>query len=244
MSERSDIPVSTLSKVEHDRLTLTYDKLVQLSQRLDIRMSDLFAEAAPAADSAVTGRRSIGRMADAVRVETPNYDYYYLCTELRQKRMIPILTRIRAKSLEEFGDLVSHSGEEYIHVLEGDDRRPHRILRPGHAGDRRGDLHRFEHGPRLCRGRGLRRGAGARRLREQRRGVGQLADADARAGGHQAKAGGRRIRPPGPLAAPPRGLGTRPLNRPAGLDTVGEGGEALDAYPVTDQRRRAGGPSM
>ena len=119
MSERTDIPVSTLSKVEHDRLTLSYDKLVQLSQKLDIRIADLFTEAAPTADSAVTGRRSIGRMADAVRVETPNYDYYYLCTELRQKRMVPILTRIRAKSLEEFGDLVSHSGEEYIHVLEG-----------------------------------------------------------------------------------------------------------------------------
>src|SRR5436309_12638967 len=36
MSQRTDIPVSTLSKVEHDRLTLTYDKLVQLSQRLNI----------------------------------------------------------------------------------------------------------------------------------------------------------------------------------------------------------------
>ena len=119
MSERTDIPVSTLSKVEHDRLTLSYDKLVQLSQKLDIRIADLFTEAAPAADSGATGRRSIGRMEDAVRVETPNYDYYYLCTELRQKRMVPILTRIRAKSLEEFGDLVSHSGEEYIHVLEG-----------------------------------------------------------------------------------------------------------------------------
>jgi hypothetical protein len=33
--------------------------------------------------------------------------------------MIPILTRIRAKSAEEFGELVHHSGEEYIHVLEG-----------------------------------------------------------------------------------------------------------------------------
>ena len=119
MSERTDIPVSTLSKVEHDRLTLSYDKLVQLSQKLDIRIADLFTEAAPVAESSVTGRRSIGRIADSVRVETPNYDYYYLCTELRQKRMVPILTRIRAKSLEEFGDLVSHSGEEYIHVLEG-----------------------------------------------------------------------------------------------------------------------------
>ena len=37
MSERSGIPVSTLSKVEHDRLTLTYDKLLQLSQKLQIR---------------------------------------------------------------------------------------------------------------------------------------------------------------------------------------------------------------
>ena len=44
MSERTDIPVSTLSKVEHDRLTLTYDKLVQLSQRLNIRISELFAD--------------------------------------------------------------------------------------------------------------------------------------------------------------------------------------------------------
>ena len=45
MSKRTGIPLSTLAKVEHDRLTLTYDKLQQLSERLKIRMSDLFAEA-------------------------------------------------------------------------------------------------------------------------------------------------------------------------------------------------------
>ena len=118
MSERSGIPVSTLSKVEHDRLTLAYDKLLQLSQKLHIRISELFAEGEPA-EEGVTARRSIGRIDDSVRVTTPNYDYYYLCTELRRKRMIPILTRMRAKSLSEFGDLVRHSGEEYIHVLEG-----------------------------------------------------------------------------------------------------------------------------
>jgi transcriptional regulator with XRE-family HTH domain len=39
MSEKSGIPVSTLSKVEHDRLTLTYDKLYQVAQRLGMRMS-------------------------------------------------------------------------------------------------------------------------------------------------------------------------------------------------------------
>ena len=118
MSEQSGIPVSTLSKVENGRLTLTYDKLQQMSQRLKIRMSDLFAEADPQVES-ITARRSIGRIDDSVRVNTPNYDYYYLCPELRRKRMIPIVTRISAKSLDQFGELVRHSGEEYIHVLEG-----------------------------------------------------------------------------------------------------------------------------
>jgi transcriptional regulator with XRE-family HTH domain len=119
MSQRTDIPVSTLSKVEHDRLTLTYDKLAQLSQRLNMRISDLFADSAESVESAVTARRSIGRIEDAVRVNTRNYDYYYLCPELRRKRMIPIITRIRSKSAEEFGSLVHHTGEEYIYVLEG-----------------------------------------------------------------------------------------------------------------------------
>ena len=119
MSQRCGIPLSTLSKVENDRLSLTYDKLLLISQRLNLRMSELFAEADAAPEPAVTARRSIGRMEDAVRVTTPNYDYFYLCPELRRKRMIPVLTKVRAKSLEEFGDLVRHSGEEYIHVLEG-----------------------------------------------------------------------------------------------------------------------------
>ncbi len=119
MSERCGIPLSTLSKVEHDRLSLTYDKLQQLSQRLNIRMSEILADQDAAAEPAVTARRSIGRMADAIRVNTPNYDYYYLCSELRRKRMIPVLTKVRAKDLEEFGELVRHSGEEFVYVLSG-----------------------------------------------------------------------------------------------------------------------------
>lgn len=119
MSERTGIPLSTLSKVEHDRLTLTYDKLQQLGERLNLRMSELFADSEAAPEPAVTARRSIGRIDRAVRVKTRNYDYFYMCPELRRKRMIPVLTRIRAKSVEEFGELVRHSGEEYIYVLDG-----------------------------------------------------------------------------------------------------------------------------
>jgi transcriptional regulator with XRE-family HTH domain len=119
MSARSGIPLSTLSKIEHDRLTLTYDKLQQLGVRLGLRMSELFAEEAEGAAPKFTARRSLGDLAHSVRVETPNYDYYYLCTELRRKRMIPVVTKIRARSVEQFGDLVHHAGEEFIYVLSG-----------------------------------------------------------------------------------------------------------------------------
>jgi transcriptional regulator with XRE-family HTH domain len=120
MSERTDIPISTLSKVEHDRLSLTYDKLMQVSERLKIPLSELFVDqASVAADAAVTARRSLGYVQDAMRVNTTHYDYYYMCPELRGKRMIPVYGRIRAKSLAEFGELLRHSGEEYVYVLEG-----------------------------------------------------------------------------------------------------------------------------
>ena len=119
MSEKTGIPVSTLSKVEHDRLTLTYDKLQQLAQRLGVRMSELFAEADDAAEPAVTARRSLGDADHAVRVQTPNYDYSYLHTELRRKRMIPVSAVVRAKTLDEFGELVRHAGEEFFYVVRG-----------------------------------------------------------------------------------------------------------------------------
>lgn len=118
MSDRTAIPFSTLSKVEHDRLTLSYDKLLQISERLHISMSELFAEPDGNA-SPLMARRSIGALDAAVQISTKNYDYYYLCAELRRKHMVPILTRVRARSIEDFGDLVRHAGEEFIYVLRG-----------------------------------------------------------------------------------------------------------------------------
>ena len=119
MSQRTGIPLSTLAKVEHDRLTLTYDKLQQLSQRLQIPMSSLFAEATDPAQTRVSARRSIGRLGQFMRIDTGNYEYRYLCTDLRQKRMIPVMGFARTKSLADFGPLVKHAGEEFIYVLEG-----------------------------------------------------------------------------------------------------------------------------
>jgi transcriptional regulator with XRE-family HTH domain len=118
MSARIGIPLSTLAKVEKDRLTLGYDKLLQISQRLKMRISELLAHG-DAPQARVMTRRSIGTLETAVRVNSSNYDYYFLCPDLSKKRMIPIFGRPHARTLEEFGELVRHAGEEFIFVLTG-----------------------------------------------------------------------------------------------------------------------------
>jgi transcriptional regulator with XRE-family HTH domain len=45
MSERVGIPLSTLAKVEQDKLSLTYDKLQQFTTRLGLTMTEFLAEA-------------------------------------------------------------------------------------------------------------------------------------------------------------------------------------------------------
>lgn len=117
MSEKTGIPLSTLAKVEHDRLTLGYDKLLQISQRLKMRMSELFA--GDESEARGKTRRSIGTLDTAVRVDSGKYEYFFMCPELRKKRMIPLIARPRIRTMEEFGELVRHAGEEFIYVLSG-----------------------------------------------------------------------------------------------------------------------------
>jgi transcriptional regulator with XRE-family HTH domain len=123
MSKKVGIPLSTLAKVETDKLSLTYDKLQQLSSRLGMTMTEFLglgeASTEPAARPVVSGRRSVAGADNTVQVTTPNYDYQYLCADLRQKRMVPIIVRLHSHDIAEFGELVKHEGEEFVYVLEG-----------------------------------------------------------------------------------------------------------------------------
>ena len=120
LSRRTGFSVPTLSKVENDRLSLSYDKLIRLSEGLKVGIAQLFAPVdGEGALGAITGRRSVNRRGDGELVATTNYDYRYLSADVSRKKFIPILADLRAQSIEEFGELVRHSGEEFIYVLEG-----------------------------------------------------------------------------------------------------------------------------
>jgi transcriptional regulator with XRE-family HTH domain len=116
VSERTGMAVSTLSKVENGLMSLTYDKIVQLAEGLGVDIVEIFA---PASQAPLHGRRSYTPGDKATSIATPNYEYGYVCADLSGKRMVPIVVEVRARSIEEFGPLSRHSGEEYGFVIRG-----------------------------------------------------------------------------------------------------------------------------
>jgi transcriptional regulator with XRE-family HTH domain len=126
VGRRTGMAVSTLSKLEKGRVSFSFDKLLSISKALGVDMAELL-EPAPHHAGAATGlrgRRVVQRAGEGQLVETRSYRQVYLATELLNKRMTPIVVELRARSMEEFreefGDLIRHPGEEFVHVLDGE----------------------------------------------------------------------------------------------------------------------------
>jgi len=120
VSQRTGLPVSTLSKIENDRMSLSYDKLTRLCAGLEIDIAELFAaDSLAMAPARVTGRRSITRAGEGRVIDTDDYLHRYPAADLLNKRFVPIIAEIHARSLKAFGELIRHPGEEYAYVLEG-----------------------------------------------------------------------------------------------------------------------------
>lgn len=122
VSLRTGISRSTLYKVENNGVSLTYEKLVQLSHGLDVDIAELFSTGTstkPALAHTPATRLSTGSLFDGDWLRTTNYDYLYLANPLRRKRMIPSTLRVHKRALEDFGELVGHPGEEFTIVLRG-----------------------------------------------------------------------------------------------------------------------------
>jgi transcriptional regulator with XRE-family HTH domain len=120
VAKRTGIPLSTLSRIENDLISPTYDMLLRLSRGLSIDLSQLLSDAPVDVPSDQPGRRSVNRLAEGEPVRMPNHTLRYLSTDLLSKQMTPILSEYRARSLEEFGPLMRHEGEEFLYVLEGE----------------------------------------------------------------------------------------------------------------------------
>jgi transcriptional regulator with XRE-family HTH domain len=122
LSSRTGLPVSTLSKVENNKMNLTYDKMVRIATGLNIDIGVLFAAPQREVDTPampLSGRRSITRADEGRVIETPMARQTYPAADLLDKQLVPLLMEVRARSLEEWGPLLRHPGEEFVLVLEG-----------------------------------------------------------------------------------------------------------------------------
>jgi transcriptional regulator with XRE-family HTH domain len=123
VSERTGLSITALSKIENEKLSLSYDKLLRISEGLGIDISRLFG-VKETPDSAVseimpTGRRSITRSGEGSTIETKTYSHLYPAADLLNKQIVPIIAELKARSRADFGPLIRHPGEEYALVLEG-----------------------------------------------------------------------------------------------------------------------------
>lgn len=117
VSTLTGISKSTLSRVESDQLSLTYDKLLQLCRGLQIDLANLL-------DPRRGTTRELGRRAFTLdgygrAVTVGLHAYSYLCTELAGKKMTPMSGVIQSRTLAESNGLLKHDGEEFTYVLEG-----------------------------------------------------------------------------------------------------------------------------
>src|ERR1700740_1876227 len=77
MSAKVGIPLSTLAKVESDKLSMTYEKLQQFTTGLGMSMAEFLSQAdrplsEPVAQ-VVTARKSVTNADNTIDISTPNY---------------------------------------------------------------------------------------------------------------------------------------------------------------------------
>jgi len=116
-SKETGVAQSTLSKMENNQLSPTFNLMKKLAVGLGIDMPQLFA---PVHEPRISGRRSVTKKQQGREHLTATYEHELLATELDSKRMVPFKSRVRARHLDQFDGWVRHEGEELLLVLEGD----------------------------------------------------------------------------------------------------------------------------
>ncbi|ELR65610.1 Putative transcriptional regulator [Photobacterium marinum] len=116
-SKRTGLARSTLSKIENEQISPTFQAMQKLAGGLEIDIPQLFA---PPKQIRATGRRDITRIDEGKPHPTTTYEHELLATQLTNKKMMPFKSRVRARRFEDYSDWIRHDGEEFLLVLFGE----------------------------------------------------------------------------------------------------------------------------
>jgi len=115
-SQKTGLARSTLSKIENEQISPTFQAMQKLTSGLQIDMPQLFS--APKKVTA-TGRRDITHHEQGKIHPTSTYEHELLATQLANKKMMPFKSRVRARDFSDYTGWIRHDGEEFLLVLEG-----------------------------------------------------------------------------------------------------------------------------
>ncbi|MGB0854653.1 MAG: helix-turn-helix domain-containing protein [Pikeienuella sp.] len=115
-AKRAGLARSTLSKIENEQMSPTFDAVQKLARGLDIDVPQLFQ---PSSVDKISGRRTIVRKAEGKAHPTSTYEHEMLGVEISRKRMLPYKTVVYAREFSDFEGWVRHAGEEFMLVLSG-----------------------------------------------------------------------------------------------------------------------------
>lgn len=116
-SQKTGLARSTLSKIENEQISPTFQAMQKLTSGLQIDIPQLFA--APKRVN-TTGRRDITLNEQGKPHPTTTYEHELLATQLTNKKMMPFKSLVRARSFDDYADWIRHDGEEFLLVLKGE----------------------------------------------------------------------------------------------------------------------------
>lgn len=115
-ANRTGLSRSSISKIEREEMSPTFDAMQKLANGFAIDLSELFG---PAMTQGAAGRRSITRANAGEPYASPTCDHLVLAADLAQKRMLPFQTTIKARSIDDYPDWDRHESEDFMFVLFG-----------------------------------------------------------------------------------------------------------------------------
>jgi transcriptional regulator with XRE-family HTH domain len=113
---RTSLAKSTLSKIENEQISPSFEVVQKLAAGMGIDVPQLFVSSS---EALVSGRKALTRNGEGRLHPTQTYEHELLATDLTQKKMVPFKTTVHARSFDDFSGWVRHSGEEFLLVLSG-----------------------------------------------------------------------------------------------------------------------------
>ncbi|MEM1050502.1 MAG: XRE family transcriptional regulator [Pseudomonadota bacterium] len=127
LAKETGLPQSTLSKVESGQMSLNYEKLFLVAEAMQEEVSTLFQPADLLRERTTPrARRTIQRASEKGFSRDAQYQYQYICTQLKNRLMIPILLRLDGDdgfsgASKGYSDSMTHLvSERFAYVLSGE----------------------------------------------------------------------------------------------------------------------------